>query len=104
VAATSGDEAGAIALYREVLAVRPADVGSFAALAELYERRGDLVEAESALLAIVRLLPSQAYHRYRLAELYERAGRHERALQVFEEVERMDPRQRVMRKLPYDRR
>lgn len=99
VTAQSGDDAGAIQLYREVLLARPGDVGSYAGLAELYEKGGDLPAAESALVAIVRQLPSVVYHRYRLAEFYERTGRHDRAQQVFGEIESLDPRQRKMRKL-----
>ncbi len=82
-----------------VLARDGSHLGALSALAELYEDAGQKVEAEQALVAITRMYPTVAYHFYRLALFYDRTGESAKAKRAYADLERIDPRQRNMRKL-----
>jgi len=95
-----GDIEGAVVVYLEVLQTERRHTGALAALAELYERTGELESAERALALIVQAQPKVAYNHYRLAQFYERIGEKKKAKRAFARADSLDPRpQRKMREL-----
>jgi tetratricopeptide (TPR) repeat protein len=90
----------ALATFQVLISEEPGHTGALTAVAELYEERGSLVEAEAALLSLTKLQPQVAYHRYRLGQFYERTGNAKKAKQAFAQAEALDPRpKRNMRTL-----
>ncbi|MEO0813677.1 MAG: tetratricopeptide repeat protein, partial [Myxococcota bacterium] len=74
--------------------------GAMAALAELYEKRGRPLAAETMLLRIARAQPQVAYHFVRLARFYERVGEPDKAREARAHANVVDPRpNREMRPL-----
>ena len=100
ILAASGADTDAIETYGQVLERAPGHIGALAGLAACYERTGQNILAETALLTIARLYPDVSYHRYRLAEFYERIGAREKAARIYGELESSEPRTRKMRRLP----
>jgi len=89
----------ALAEYNQVVARDPGNLAALSDMADIYEAKGQRVEAELVLMTVARLYPTVPYNYYRLAQFYERIGEPDKAKRAYSEVERLDPRQRAMRKL-----
>ncbi len=88
----ASDETRAVQLYGEVLAAEPQHLGALTALAQIYEFRGELVQAESALHTIVQVQSANAYPLYELARFYERQGEGRKARDAYARAARVDPK------------
>jgi predicted Zn-dependent protease len=101
----AGRENEAITALALAVAEDPAHGGALAALAELYEKHGQVTSAEGALQSIARLQPEVAYPWFRLAQFYERHGQPAKARQARGRGEAAQPKPtRKMRDLKPARR
>ncbi len=89
----------AIAEYEKVAAERPADRGTRATLADIYESRGRLADAERMLLEIERLGPGELAPLRKLAAFYRRTGQSTKAVEVEGRIRALEHPQRVLRPL-----
>jgi len=85
------DIAGTIAAYREAIRLNPRNARVYHDLGVLYERDGDLREAERALREAIRLDPHYANAHYRLGTLLQRFGDRNGAIASYRAALRHDP-------------
>lgn len=89
----------AVAEYEKVAAERPADRGTRATLADIYEHRGLLADAERMLLEIERLAPGELAPLRRLAVFYRRTSQVTKAIEVEDRIRALENPPRVLRPL-----
>jgi tetratricopeptide (TPR) repeat protein len=87
-----GNEAGALAAYRALLARSPRDTDVRLRLVQLLARSGRLTEAVEEYRALVRAVPDEARFVAELAQLLLQLGRREEALRELDAASRRLPR------------
>jgi tetratricopeptide (TPR) repeat protein len=89
----------ALAEYERVAAERPTDRGTRVTLADIYEFRDRLADAEQMLIEIEHLAPGELGPLKRLAAFYRRTGQHAKAADVESRVRALEVPPRVLRPL-----
>ncbi len=89
----------AIGEYERVAAERPADRGTRSTLADIYEYRGRVADAERMLLEIERLGPGELAPLRKLAAFYRRTGQYAKAVDVEGRIRALEHPSRVLRPL-----
>jgi len=87
-----GDYPGAVAALLEAEKVQPRDLKVKLSLAEVYEKAGQLENAEATYVAMAGINPPEAITYYRQAyRIYDAANRHDRAVAPAKKVIELEP-------------
>jgi predicted TPR repeat methyltransferase len=87
-----GDAAGALAAYREAVAINPADAGALCNLGNVLRQQGSAEEAEAAYRRALSAKPEHAESNNNLGMMLSERGRHAEALACYRKALGANPR------------